>query len=368
MYDVRLSRLGRLLREAGVGGLIVIPGPNLFYLTGQSFHLMERPVVALFPVDGEPAMVLPAFELIKGEAVPYPIRLFSYDESEASRAPAFEAAARHVGLGKMAFGIEPLRLRFLELGLLRQASEATPFVAADRVLAGLRQVKDDQEVGAIRKAVRAAEKGLEETLPLIRTGMTERELAAELAVQMLRAGSDTELPFPPIVASGPNSALPHAVPTDREFQAGDFLVLDWGATVEGYISDLTRTFYLPPLDTELGDIHRLVLQANESGRAAVRPGAAAGAIDTAAREVIEAGGYGAAFRHRTGHGIGLEAHEPPYIRSQEPQPLEPGMTFTVEPGIYLAGRGGVRIEDDILVTASGGESLSGAPRDLRPVG
>ncbi len=367
MHGKRLSRLAQLMRDEALDGLAVIPGPNLFYLTGQSFHLMERPVVALFPIDAEPVMVLPAFERSKGQAIPYPIRLFTYDESDASRRPAFEAAIHHASLGKRRLGIEPLRLRFLEFSLLTEASPDTCLVAAGEVLARLRQTKDEAEVQAMRRAVQIAEEALERTLPLIRRGMTERELAAELVVQMLRAGSDTELPFPPIVASGPNSALPHAVPTNRALQAGDFLILDWGATYQGYISDLTRTFFLPPLDAELAAVHQIVLQANQAGRNAVQPGATAGAIDLAARRVIEVAGFGPAFSHRTGHGIGLEAHEPPYIRQDNSLALDPGMTFTIEPGIYLEDRGGVRIEDDVLVTQEGSASLSDALRDLRAV-
>jgi Xaa-Pro dipeptidase len=294
--------------------------------------------------------------------------LFPYDETDASRRSAFGAAARHAGIEGRRFGVEPLRMRYLELGLLQEAAADSSLLAAGEVFARLRQSKDETEVAAMRRAVRIAEQALEATLPLIRPGMTERELAAELVVQMLRAGSDTELPFPPIVASGPNSAVPHAFPTDRALGAGDLLILDWGAALDGYISDLTRTFYLPPLDPELAAIHPIVLQANQAGRTAVRRGVSASAIDLAARQVIEAAGYGPAFTHRTGHGIGLEAHEPPYIRMDNPLALEPGMTFTIEPGIYLEGRGGVRIEDNLLVTQDGAECLSAIARELRAVG
>jgi Xaa-Pro dipeptidase len=197
--------------------------------------------------------------------------------------------------------------------------------------------------------------------------MTEHEAASELTVQLLRAGSDSELPFPPIVASGPNSALPHAVPSERKLQRGDLVVIDWGAAVDGYISDLTRTLAIGPADPELVKVHGIVLDANRAGCAAVRPGVPAAEVDRAARAVIDAAGYGEFFTHRTGHGIGMEAHEPPYIRGDNQEPLIPGMTFTVEPGIYLPGRGGVRIEDNVVVTADGSECLSVLQRDLRGV-
>ena len=150
--------------------------------------------------------------------------------------------------------------------------------------------------------------------------------------------------------------------------AGEFLIIDWGATASGYISDLTRTFAVGQIDQSLAEVHRVVEEANAAGREAVGPGVRCGEVDRAARTVISSAGYGEFFLHRTGHGIGLEAHEPPYIRDGETALLEPGMTFTVEPGIYLAGRGGVRVEDNLVVTEQGSSSLTSTPRELRVVG
>jgi Xaa-Pro dipeptidase len=220
----------------------------------------------------------------------------------------------------------------------------------------------------MQRAVQIAEAALNKTLPLIKAGMTERELAGELSIQLLRAGSEPETPFSPIVASGPNAALPHAVPTDRQLSAGDTLILDWGAAHKGYKSDITRTFAIGELNEELMTVHAIVEQANASSRATVRPGATCGEIDRAAREAITAAGYGEYFIHRTGHGLGLEEHEPPNVRADEQTILEPGMAFTVEPGIYLPGQGGVRIEDDVVVTDEGGRSLTSLPRQLQILG
>jgi len=368
MHEARVTRLLQLLQQTSLDGLAVIPGPNLLYLTGLSFHLMERPVVALFLQDIEPALILPAFEQSKGQASAIPFRLFPYDEDEDSRASAFQAAAGYAGLAGRRLGVEPLRMRYFEFGLLQQAAPESAWVGADAAVSKLRLVKDEAELACMRRAVEVAELALQHSLPHIRPGMTERELAGELTLQILRGGSDSELPFPPIVAGGPNSALPHHVPGDRTLQPGDLLIVDWGATVSGYISDLTRTLYLPPLDPELARVHQIVLRANAAGRAAVRPGASCASVDQAARSLITAEGYGEAFRHRTGHGIGMEAHEPPYIRDDNAQLLQPGMTFTIEPGIYLTGRGGVRIEDNVLVTPGGYECLSSLPREPQPVG
>ncbi|NBD36125.1 MAG: M24 family metallopeptidase, partial [Chloroflexi bacterium] len=170
------------------------------------------------------------------------------------------------------------------------------------------------------------------------------------------------LAFEPIVAGGPNGGLPHAVPGDRPFKAGDWIVVDWGALVDGYASDITRMVVLGEPRGKMREIHEIVLRANEAGRAAVEPGVEAQAIDAAARAVIQEAGYGPHFMHRTGHGIGLEAHESPYIVAGNDRSMAPGMTFTVEPGIYLPELGGVRIEDDVVVTLQGAETLTTLPR------
>jgi len=367
MLERRLNRMQDALQRASLDALALNPGPTMAYASGLTFHLMERPVILVIPAEGRPALILPEFERTKGDTSPLQPRLFTYAEDSASRAAVFESAAHQLGLPGRRVGVEPLRMRVFELRLLEAAAPRTHFLSAEEVITAVRVAKDEAEVGSMRRAVRAAEAALEATIPLLKPGMTERETASELTVQLLRAGSDSELPFPPVVASGPNSALPHAVPTDRRMQAGDMLVIDWGATVDGYISDLTRTLAFEPIDPELAKVHAIVLQANQAGRAAVRPGIACAEVDRAARAVIEAAGYGEFFTHRTGHGIGMEAHEPPYIRGDNEETLVAGMTFTVEPGIYLPGRGGVRIEDNVVVTPEGSECLSSMPRELRGV-
>jgi Xaa-Pro dipeptidase len=220
----------------------------------------------------------------------------------------------------------------------------------------------------MRHAVQVAQLALEAVLPSIKIGATERELAGALTMELLKHGSDSELPFAPIVCAGPNSANPHATPSERKIQRGDLLLVDWGATTEGYISDLTRTFAVGEVDPELQKIAMIVLEANAAGRAAGKPGVPCASVDKAARAVIEHAGYGVYFTHRTGHGIGMEGHEEPYMRGDNMHMLYPGMAYTVEPGIYLPGRGGVRIEDNIVVMKTGVDVLSDMPRELRVVG
>ena len=364
IFSRRQLRFRNELQKAGMKGAVLNPGPSLAYLTGLHFHLMERPVVMIVPVEGETVLVLPELELAKTVDLPFQAVFFPYGEAPDTWPEVFRQAALAAGM-QSSYGVEPTRMRYLELRLLESAAPEAIFLAAEESLARLRMFKDPSEVVFMQKAVDIAQQALLATLPVIHRGITERELASELTMQLLRHGSDSEMPFSPIVSTGPNSANPHASPSARPLSLGDLLVIDWGASFQGYISDLTRTFALGNVEPELEKIVDLVMEANAAGRAAARPGVPAGAVDRAARKIIEDGGYGRYFTHRTGHGIGMEGHEPPYIRGDNDQVLEAGMTFTVEPGIYLTGRNGARIEDDILVTADGSQSLSDLPRQLK---
>ncbi len=371
----RLSKLSKSLEASGLDALALNAGPSLVYLTGLHFHLSERPVVALFTADREPVIVLPELEMLKVTGMP--VRTFPYGENPAEWDGVFRGAVQSLGLDGKRIGVEPRQMRLLEFRHVKSGAPEADFPDASDVVSSLRVRKDADEIAAMRKAVKAAQSALEATIPLIKVGMTEKEIAGELVVNLLRGGSQSEMPFAPIVSGGPNSANPHAMPSDRKIRPGDLLVVDWGATVDGYISDLTRTFAVGDpsgralrtgVDDECRKIHRLVQEANAAGRAAGRPGVPCAAVDKAARDVIEKAGYGKYFTHRTGHGIGMEGHEDPYMRGDNMQILEPGMVYTVEPGIYLPERNGVRIEDNVVITGTGAECLSDMPRELRAVG
>jgi Xaa-Pro dipeptidase len=368
VFIARQNRLVSALAEVSLDAVALNSGPSLVYLTGLHFHLSERPVVALFIRGRAPILVAPELELAKTRGLPFEMQVFPYGEDLDTWPVAFGQAARAAGIGNQQVGVEPGRLRVLELRFLEAAAPGARWVSAETSLAALRMGKDAGEIAAMRTAADIAQRALQATLPQLKMGMSERELAAELTLQLLRAGSDPELPFAPIVSSGPNSANPHATPSNRRLSPGDLLVIDWGASYEGYFSDITRTFAIGKVDPELEHIAQVVLQANAAGRAAGRPSIPCGDVDRAARSVIEQAGYGQFFFHRTGHGLGMESHEEPYMRSGNPLLLEAGMTYTVEPGIYLTARNGVRIEDDVVVTADGSESLSDLPRELITIG
>lgn len=362
----RFEKLTSALKNTDIDAVVLNPGPTLTWLTGLHFHLMERPVVLLFPPTGNPSIVLPELEMLK--VTDLPMTPFPYGENPSSWEESFRGAVKSLGLDGKRIGIEPRQLRLLEYQFVRTAAPKASFPDASSLLAELRLRKDKEEVKRMRRAVQIAQSALQATIPLIRTGMTEREIAGELVVQLFRHGSDPELPFSPIVSGGPNSANPHASPSDRRIQTGDLLVIDWGAAHDGYISDLTRTFAVGEVDEEFKKIHAIVQEANAAGRAAAKPGVPCAEVDKAARSIIDAAGYGQFFTHRTGHGIGMEGHEEPYMRGDNMLILQPGMAFTVEPGIYLPNRNGVRIEDNVVITDSGADILSDMPREMQVVG
>jgi Xaa-Pro dipeptidase len=364
MTHSRLDRIISILNESELDALVLNPGASLYYLSGFHFHLMERPIVLFLPRSGTPALVLPALEMLKVQDMPIRVEPFPYGDNPATWQDSFRKALDFLGLKKCRIGIEPTCLRALELNYLHSALPDASFPDASPLLSEWRICKEVEEISSIRRAVEIAETALTATLPLIHVGVTEKEISTELSLQLIRAGSELNMAFQPIVSGGPNSANPHAEPSERNLVYGDLLVIDWGAVYNGYISDLTRTFAIGNLDPEFNRIAAVTAEANSAGRAACRPGIPAGEVDLVTRKVIDASGYGEYFTHRTGHGIGLEGHEPPYIYGENSLVLKPGMVFTIEPGIYLPGRNGVRIEDNIVITSNGAETLSSLPREL----
>lgn len=364
-FTKRQNELKELLSNSGFDALALNPGPSLFYLTGLHFHLSERPVVAIFPLEQPNIIILPELEAPKVKGLDFEIDAIEYGEDPHTWAGIFRDAILELDFLNAKIGIEDRRMRVLELRLLEEGiSGNNRIITANELITDLRIIKDNTEIKAMRKAVDIAEHALITTLDMIQPGVSEQEVASELTLQLLRNGSHPELPFFPIVSSGPNSANPHASPSERILIPGDMVVIDWGATYSGYVSDITRTFAIGYISSKFEKIYQVVLNANSVGREAVQSGLNAEQIDQAARNEITQAGYGQFFIHRTGHGIGIEGHEPPYIRQGNQRVLSPGMTFTIEPGIYLPEENGIRIEDDILVTEDGGESLTTFNREL----
>ncbi|MFU8773538.1 MAG: M24 family metallopeptidase, partial [Anaerolineales bacterium] len=241
-FQRRQTRLYEILTTQGFDSLALNAGPSITYLTGLHFHLSERPVVALFRPGFPPAIVLPELEAGKVEGIQFPLLPYTYGEDPQTWEAAFKEAVTAIHIEDHTIGVEIRRMRMLEHRFLASAAPHARFSPAEGVLAELRMVKDEVEIQAMRKAVEIAQLALEDTLQGIKPGISEKQIAAELTIQLLRHGSAPEFPFSPIVAAGQNSANPHATPTNRKLSVGDLLIIDWGASHDGYFSDLTRTF------------------------------------------------------------------------------------------------------------------------------
>lgn len=367
MNTERLKRLQKQILANGLDGLALMPGPNMVYISDIHAHLSERPILLFIPADDDPAIVIPTLEAMKAEAAGIPAdRIFAWSDDEGYTG-AFQQACAHLELSDYLLGVEALHMRVLELELLKRYAPGLQTAHAEPIMMHLRLQKDAAELATMEKAIEVAENAMHRLLPRIKMGMTEKQVAALLTQELLLGGADS-IAFGPIVSAGPNGASPHAVPTERRLAQGDLLVIDWGCFVDGYPSDITRTFAVGEIDAESRRMYDVVKLANEEGRLVARPGATGRDVDRAAREVIEDSGFGEYFIHRTGHGLGLEVHEPPFMMEGNTEPLDVGNVFTVEPGIYVPGLGGVRIEDDVVITREGHRSLTTFTRDLLRVG
>ncbi|MGE5485019.1 MAG: M24 family metallopeptidase [Ignavibacteriales bacterium] len=358
----RIARLGSMLRETG-SAAIVSPSSDLYYLLGLRLMADERLTVGLFWPDATAEMVVPALYAAEVEARLPSIENAVWDDGDD---PYSLVAA-----GVKAWGITTVlvddRMRAEHLLRLQSAMPDVRWGAASSLLRVLRRVKDPEEMLMLRKSARLADAVLQAVLPRIRSGMTESDVAWLLQREVRGRGGEG-FAFPPLVASGPNSALPHYQAGSREIQDGDVLLIDFGCVVDGYCSDMTRMVVLGPPPRRLMEVYATVRRAYEEAMKAVRPGAVCQDIDGAARRVIIESGYEDYFVHRTGHGIGLDYHEEPYIVEGNTGALVPGMAFSVEPGIYLPGQFGVRLEDIVLVGERGADNLGGFPRELVEIG
>jgi Xaa-Pro aminopeptidase len=369
-YAERMLRARAAVAEAGASGLLVGVGPELEWLTGYAAHGGERLNLLVIPPEGDVAYVSPRLEAPAALAAPGladgRVRLEAWDETDDPYLLVPGLLPPRAPLRLLVS--DGLRAQFV-LGL-QAVLPGAGWGLASSVLAPLRRVKDSEEVELLRAAARAADRAIERVISGPLVGRTEADVARDVRDALVEEGHDTAEFW--IVASGPNSASPHHEPSDRVIGTGEPLLLDIGGRRAGYCSDITRTVWIAGDDGAGPDatfrtIYELTAAGQAAARAAVRPGVSFEALDAAAREVISAGGYGEHFIHRLGHGIGIEVHEEPYAVAGNRELAQVGNTFSCEPGIYLDGRYGVRIEDAVVCTAEGGRSLNEAPRELRVV-
>ncbi len=364
-FDRRIAESQSRLRETGADALVLFPSRNLYYLTGFDEDPGDRHLLLFVPAEGDPVFLVPELYETQVSATTSvgDVRTWADDEDPAA---AVESVAADLGLDSGHLLVDDRMWARFTQDLRSVCGDAT-FGLASEVLSDLRVRKDDAELAALRRAASATDEVVEwvRGLGADAIGMTERELADEIERRLGDAGGEG-VPFGPLVAAGPNGARPHHGAGEREIRRGDPVVLDFGTTVDGYPSDQTRTVVFdgePP--AAFPEVHELVRQAQQAAVEEVEPGATADSIDRAARSIIQAAGYGEQFVHRTGHGVGLDVHEEPYIVAGSDRRLEPGMVFSVEPGIYLSDEFGVRIEDLVVVTEDGCEVLNHTDRAWR---
>jgi len=363
VYAHRLTAAARAAGDAGLAGLVVTPGYDLRYLVGSRAQTFERLTALVLPsasTGGTPTIVVPRMELaaLKDSAVTeLGVTVRDWVDGEDPYALVAEA----LGVSRPAAAVTD-SMPALHLLPLADVFGVVPVLATD-VLRTLRMVKDPAEIDALRKAGAAIDRVHARVPDFLVPGRTEADVAADIAEAIVAEGH-SEVAFI-IVGSGPNGADPHHECSDRELQPGDVVVVDIGGPYEpGYNSDSTRTYSLGEPDPEVARRYAVLQRAQQAAVAAVRPGATAEQIDAAARDVLAAEGLAEAFVHRTGHGIGLSVHEEPYIVAGNTLPLQEGMAFSIEPGIYFPGHWGARIEDIVVVTGDGALSVNNRPHDL----
>lgn len=356
----RLQSLQTWLKEHGHSAALITAGTSFAFLTGWHTEAFERLTALLVPAAGEPVLIVPGLDRDRALAAASTVadQHVWADGTDPWVLLASVAARRGVRGGTVAVDKASLSLAAWE-----QLSAALPgaqTVDLGPVLEAMRMVKDPQALAALQLAADLLNPALEQTVAAVRPGMTERQVARILRDALEQAGAEG-LSFDPLVQGGPNTALPHGGPGDRPLGAGDLLLLDFGARKGGYCSDITRVFTLGEFSARAAEIYGVVLEACRAGLAAVGPGVLCGDVDAAARRVIDQAGYEQYFTHRTGHGLGLDVHEPPYLAPGSAAVLQPGNVVTVEPGIYLPGFGGVRIEEMVAVTDTGRRVLTTFP-------
>jgi Xaa-Pro aminopeptidase len=358
----RMERATAQAAAAGLTGVLVTPGPDLVYFTGyRPVAITERITMLVLQTTRDPAMIVPILERPDAEGAPGAAAVSLTDWADGS--DPYAATARLLDpRGRYAVSDSAWAMHLLGL---QQTLPDSGYVSMTAALPMLRAVKDAEELERLAAAGAAADASFEQILGVRFAGRRERDIGADLA-GLLRNHGHSEVDFT-VVGSGPNGANPHHEVSERTIQEGDMVVLDFGGLQDGYGSDTTRTVHVGEPTGEEREVFEVVRRAQQAAFEAVRPGIACQEIDRVARKVITDAGYGEYFIHRTGHGIGLTTHEPPYMVEGETRALEPGMCFSIEPGIYLPGRFGVRIEDIVTVTEDAGRRLNNTSHELHIV-
>jgi Xaa-Pro dipeptidase len=361
----RYDSLRQVASEADLDAVAVVPGANFSRLFGAEFHQNERPLVVVVPVQGQPMAIVPNLELASFENLNFEGEIFDWKDQNGYQS-AFDSLTQSLTLNSL--GVEGQVMRVFVDQAFRTACADIKVVDLQQRISALRITKTDEELAAMKKAIGISERALQNTIDQVQAGMTERQIENVLVQQLFAQGAD-DFAFPPIVAASNNSARPHAHSRDNyQVRAGDALLIDFGARADGVCADITRTFFIEHYTDQQAAVYNTVLAANLAGHAATRAGATAHDVDDATTRVLESSEFAARIRHKTGHGLGRDIHEDPYIMRGNHQVLESGMVFTIEPGLYDLDEFGVRIEDDVLVTADGSQSLTSFDKNITAIG
>lgn len=361
----RYDALRDVARSEGVDAIALVPGANFSRLFDAEFHQNERPLMVLIPSEGKPSAVVPNLELASFSTLGFEGEVYDWRDQEGYQS-AFDALLKNTMVSSL--GVEGQVMRVFVDQALRSSLPTLTIKDSQRAIASIRLRKTAKEIDAIRSAIRVTETALANTIDVVRVGMSERDIE-NILVQQLFASGAQDFAFSPIVAASTNSAQPHAHSRKNyPVKQGDALLIDFGARLDGVCADITRTFFVGHCDDHQISVYNTVLSANLAAHKASVPGATAHAVDDVATSVLESSSYAERIRHKTGHGLGRDIHEDPYIMRGNDEVLEPGMVFTIEPGLYELSEFGVRIEDDVLVTESGSESLTVFDKTITVIG
>jgi len=361
----RYSEYRQVARDLNVDALALVPGSNFTRLFNASFHSHERPLVILIPVEGPPAAIVPNLELRSFDLLGFEGAVFDWRDQDGYEA-AFKALAENMPLKTLA--VEGQIMRVFVHHALKTAYPDLQIIDAECEISQLRMVKSPGDIEKMLGAIEISERALDKVLPQVRAGLTEKQVE-QMLIQALFSEGAEELAFGPIVAAGDNSARPHAhARHDSQIRPGDALLFDFGARHNGFCADITRTVFVGEPSGEARDVYNTVLSANLRGLEVTKAGVTAHEIDDAVTSVLEQSNYADRIRTKTGHGLGRDVHEAPYIMRGNHQVLSAGTVYTNEPGLYKIGGFGVRIEDDVLVTETGYRSLTTFTKDLLVVG
>ncbi|WP_044642311.1 M24 family metallopeptidase [Risungbinella massiliensis] len=364
--EQRMNQLAKRLQMEGVDFAFLTSPYSIFYYTNYYTDPHERLVALYLHQNGTKVLICPAMEVEQVRSVGWEEAILAYDDVQNPWKMFQESYITPLSSHTLKIAVEKEHLTFARLEQLQEFLADATFVGAEPAVLAQRLVKDEIEVQKMREAARMADYAIEEAIKMLKTGITELEMVAKIEMLMKMQGAE-QMSFPTTVLFGEKSAMPHGKPGKRKLQEGDIVLFDLGVVLNGYCSDITRTVAYGSITDKQKEIYLTVLEGQLAALEVSRPGTVMREVDLAARSVITNAGYGDYFMHRVGHGLGIDVHEAPSLHSENTDLLVQGMTFTIEPGIYIPNVGGVRIEDDVLITQNGYETLTKYPKELQVI-